>query len=226
MKRLVLIAILTSLIPASLQAQQTEASLKIFGNEDEKIFHGGFTFGGNISEVIGDAYHGYHKVGWHVGPGVVGKLKEKMFGMSLEMLYSQKGSRGVKTIYSGYVGEMFERYYLDLNYVEIPFQALLFLPDKPLIFGLGGSYSRLLKVKESVSTDQPVYIDPAKYPFLKEDWCWLANIKYQFWRGWFVGARYSRSLKPVRTRDKVPPNFGSGNQTNTYFTFSVTYLVP
>lgn len=217
------LGIFTSL---NIYAQRAEPPVKIFRTDDEKIFHGGLTLGGNISEVIGDAYHGYHKVGWHVGPGVAGKFKNKMMGMSVEMLYSQKGSRGVKTIYSSYVGEMFERYFLDLNYVEIPVQALLFLPDKPLMFGLGASYSRLLKVKESVSTDQPVYIDPEKYPFLKDDWCWLASVKYQFWRGWFVGARYSKSLKPIRTWDKVPPYFGSGNQTNTYFTFSVTYLVP
>ena len=53
----------------------------IFSDEDQKTFYGGMSLGANISEVIGDAYHGFHKIGWSVGPEVV--AKHKQFGGSL-----------------------------------------------------------------------------------------------------------------------------------------------
>ncbi len=208
-----------------LQAQQTVPPPRIFQNEDEKTFHGGLTVGANVSEVIGDAYHGYHKAGWFVGPGVAAKLNRKIVGLGVEMLYSQKGSVGVRTIYSNYVGEMFEKYYLKLNYIEVPVQLLIF-PMPRAHFGIGASYSRLLNVKEEVQTDQPVYIDPSLHPFRKEDWCGLVSAKYQFWRGGFIGARYARSLKPIRTWNYVPYYYGSGHQYNMYFTFTLSYLIP
>jgi len=195
----------------------------IFSDEDQKTFHGGIDLGANISEVIGDAYHGFHKIGWYVGPMVAAKYKQ--FGGSIGMYYSQKGSRGVREVYSNYVGQVFEKYYLDLNYVEVPIQVLFF-PDKRMFFGAGVSYSRLLKSREEAQSDIAYYFDPELYPFRRQDWCWLISGKYQFWSGWFLGARFSKSLQPVRTWDHVHPQFGSGHQTNMYFTFSVSYLVP
>ncbi|HTN46688.1 MAG TPA: outer membrane beta-barrel protein [Flavipsychrobacter sp.] len=215
------------MIQSGVFAQREVPPDRIFLPDDEKVFYGGVTVGGNISEVIGDAYHGYHKLGWHIGPGVVTKFNQSILGMSLELLYSQKGSRGVKQLYSNAVGDYFERYYLDLNYVEVPVQ-LLIIPQPRYYVGAGLSYSRLIKSKERMVTMQqlPGIFREEDYPFLKEDWNWLVSAKYQFWRGWFVGARYARSLKPIRRAEQVPYYFGSGHQYNMYFTISVSYLIP
>jgi len=206
------------------KAQTTTPPPRIFGIDDEKVFYGGVSVGMNISEVIGDAYHGFHKVGWRVGPGVVSKFSP-LWGVSLELLYSQKGSRGVKTMYSS-IGEYFENYFLKLNYVEVPVQLLVF-PTPRAYFGLGMSYSRLIKSNERVETMQPLYnFNQKDYPFLKEDWNWMISGKYQFWRGWFIGAGYARSLAPIRKANTVPPHYGSGHQYNVNFNFSLSYLIP
>lgn len=207
-------------------SQQVVPPPRIFSDdENDKTFYGGITFGGNISEVIGDAYHGYHKIGWRVGPGVIAKFPDKMLGFSFELLYSQKGSRGVRQLTSNYSGDYFEKYFLDLNYVEVPLQLLLF-PNARTNFGVGVSYSRLIKSKERIYDLQPTYnFHESDFPFLKDDWCILVSAKYQFWRGWFIGASYTRSLRAVREYYNVPPFYGSGNQYNMYFSLTVSYFL-
>lgn len=224
MKSLLLFIVLL-LFTITTWGQQYKIPKRIF-SDDNKTFYGGITLGCNMSEVIGDAYHGYHKAGLLVGAGVTAKFKQRLLGMSLDILYSQKGSRGVRTVYSNYVGNSYERYYLDLNYVEVPFQ-LLIIPSDRYYFGAGISYSRLVKSNERIVTQQAPYnFHQENYPFLNDDWDWLVSAKYQFWRGWFIGARYSRSFKYIRHYDSVPPYYGSGNQYNMYFTIMLSYLIP
>ena len=195
-----------------------------FFKREDRNFYGGFTIGANFCEVIGDAYHGYHKVGLNAGALVVGRISEE-FGASLELLYSQKGSRGVREINSNYSGAMFEKYYLDLNYVEVPFQ-LHFFSGRRTIVGTGISYSRLLKSSESLSTDQPVYLNPKEHEFNKDDIAVVFSGGLGFFDHWMISLRYQYSLKPVREWDKVPVKLGSGNQTNTYFTVRLIYFIP
>ncbi len=193
-----------------------------FGEEDNRTFYGGLTAGANISEVIGDAYHGYHKVGLNAGALVYAKFSARL-GASIELLLSQKGSRGVRELYSSYVGNMFEKYYLDLNYVEVPLQ-LHFFPQEKIDIGAGASYSRLVNVKEDIATEQPVYINPDNHPFLKDDFAFVVGGSYRFWKNWMVSGRYQRSFTAIRNWDKVPLYLGSGNQYNIYFTFRVVYF--
>jgi len=223
-KLILLLGLLTWLLHGVVQAQSSVPPPRLFGTEDEKIFHGGLSVGGNVSEVIGDAYHGFHKVGWRIGPGVIGKFSNS-FGIDVELLYAQKGSRGVKQMYSS-IGDYFENYFLKLHYVEVPIQLLVF-PTPRTHIGVGFSYARLIKSEERVETMQPLYnFNQDDYPFLKDDWCGLASVHYQFWKGWFIGAAYSRSLRPIRKADTVPPHYGSGHQYNTYFSFTLRYLIP
>lgn len=189
--------------------------------DQEHVFRGGITAGANVSELIGDAWHGYHKPGFHGG-----FIVYAMWGhisSSLEILYSQRGSRGVREVASVYAGSYFEKYYLDLNYVEIPLQAHLYV-HKASHVGVGLSWSGLIDSREEIATDQPVHLQAAQHPFSGSDLAFVGSINWALYKRWFVTVRYQHSLRPVREARYVPYNMGSGNQYNTWFSVRLMYL--
>jgi hypothetical protein len=196
-----------------------------FTNEnDTRTFYGGLLIGANFSTVDGDNYGGYHKVGLNTGGVVYARFLPMLFG-SLEFLYTQKGSRGVKVFESSYVGTAIEKYYLDLNYVEVPVIVHYAFTDQ-LNIGIGGAYAQLLKSKEDVYTDQPIFLDPAKYPFRKDDYSFILDAGFQIGSGLFVKGRFQYSTATIRDFDKVPIGFGAGNlQYNNLFSLRVMYLI-
>jgi hypothetical protein len=78
-------------------------------------FNGGIMIGGDVSQVDGDMYDGYHKWGYLGGAYVALRISpHSSFQMELE--YIQKGSRRVDTTNSGGT-----QYLLRLHYIEVPF---------------------------------------------------------------------------------------------------------
>ena len=53
--------------------------------EDEKTFYGGLIAGTNFSQVDGDNFAGYHKVGFNLGGIVYTKLDEHL-SLSMEVI--------------------------------------------------------------------------------------------------------------------------------------------
>jgi len=189
----------------------------------ERTFYGGVAVGANFSTLNGDIYGGYHKVGLNLG-GIVSVKFLNEFAASVEFLYSQKGCRGVREIYSNYVGSMFEKYYVNLNYVEIPLQILV--KARPFLqVGGGISYSRLMNSKEWLESDQPYNIDNELYVFRKDDWAFIVGGNLQLAKQWFVTFRYQQSIRPIREPYYVPLNLGTGNQYNSYFTTRLCFIL-
>jgi hypothetical protein len=60
----------------------------------QNAFEGGVILGTCISRVDGSTYIGYHKIGLHTGAIVVWHIHSRL-GLSMELLYAQKGARGV-----------------------------------------------------------------------------------------------------------------------------------
>lgn len=196
-----------------------------FFAEKPKGFYGGLIAGANISTVNGDSYGGYHKLGFNAG-GIVYMQFAQQFGASISLIYSQRGSRGVRMAYSVYIDTFIEKYYLDLNYAELPVLFHYFGHPK-LHVGAGVSYARLLSSKEELLTDQPVYIDPKLYVFNKEDLNGVLQASWQLGKNLFIDGRYQFSLKPVRDWDKihVKAGYGSRGQYNNLFSFRLLFLV-
>ncbi len=193
----------------------------IFGKQ---TFMGGVTIGGNASALMGDVYPGYHKAGLNIGAAVFARLSP-IFAASLEISYSQKGCRGVREIYSNYTGQTFEKYYLNLNYMEMPLYVY-FTGGSRLFFGLGVCYSRLIKSREWISSDQPYNIDNNLYSFLKDDWSYGGNVNFSLPKKWIVSFRYQQSFQPIRRAYYVPLNLGTGDQFNTWFTLRLIKAIP
>ena len=76
-------------------------------------FKGGFYAGFNGSQVDGDNYAGYYKLGLNLSAAVEFPLSD-YFGVSMEISYSQKGSqtKSIQGIPRGY--------FLKLDYAEVP----------------------------------------------------------------------------------------------------------
>lgn len=191
-----------------------------------RLFFGGFTVGMNMSQVDGDSFSGYHKVGLNVGPLVYLRFNDH-FGASMELLFSQKGTRernytedaaGV-----GYVNS----YDMKLNYAEVPLM-LRYFSDRRFNVGVGLSYGYLISAKEEAVTYAPVNLDTSIFSFKKHDIEGMVDVNYQFYKGWFIGMRFAYSLASVREGSHIPQAYGGGTfsgQFNNLFTLRLTCLI-
>lgn len=191
---------------------------------EDKNFYGGVVLGANMCTVDGDGYGGYHKVGFNAGGVVYVKFVKNFLG-SIELLYTQKGSRGVNATEYSNLGPGFEKYYLDLNYVEVPLVLHYALTTKWHL-GAGGAYGRLINSKEDAYAAVPIYLKEEDHPFKKEDLSFILHLGFQFGNGIFITGRYQRSIATVRDPLYVPIGFGGGNQYNSIFSFRLMYLIP
>jgi len=209
----VLLIVLLSLSPVRAQTNLSS----------DRTFHTGIILGANFATLKGDLYDGYRKLGWHTGITSFIKIRS-LATVNLELLYTQKGCRGVREINSSYVGPMFEKYFVDLNYIEVPLQV--YFQATPLIsLGGGFAYGRLLSSREDIQTDQPYYIDNALYRFRDDEWSYILGAQFEFRKRYMIALRYQRSLTTVRGYFEAPPGLATGMQYNDHFTLRLAYML-
>ncbi len=190
--------------------------------EDPNTFSGGLILGGNFTQVDGDNFAGYHKVGINAGGIVYARLVDQL-AVSLEILYSQKGSRGHKTQLSNTKVYNILQYDINLNYAEIPVM-LNYFDKRKSHFGAGFSYSQLINSKETVRTE-PAFnttVNLDDYPFKKMDLNFIVGGSLHLWQGLFLNARFQYSLIPIRKN--IYPEFGRAEQYNNMWTLRLMYL--
>lgn len=220
--RIAILQVLTFVLVFCFVATGQEKS-HYFSPDKEQVFYGGFTAGGNFSTVDGDSYGGYRKAGLVGGGTVYVRLLPKLL-TNIELLYTMKGSRGVELKNSYYTGDFFERYWLDLNYVEIPLMLhYTFTPR--LHVGAGAAYAQLIKSKEDIYTDQPVTINPLTTEFNSTDVNYIIGAGWQIGDGWFLIARYQQSTSSIRSPQNIPVWQNSYRQINKLFSLRLMYLI-
>jgi len=210
LKRLVLVALLPMVaMPAMGQ---------------EKVFYGGLVAGANFTQVDGDSYYGYHKIGLCAG-GIVNAHFSKRVGVSIELLYSQKGSRGVSVYQSPAIGTYIEKYNMNLNYVEVPLVLHVFYKRFDMEAGL--SYAQLVRASEWVQADRQVVIDEERNRFDKQDLDYIVGLCYHIYKSWYVDARFQYSIFPVRPPERIPYGYRYGNdgQFNNMFSLRFIYYL-
>lgn len=194
--------------------------------ETPRTFYGGLIAGANFTQLDGDNYAGYHHVGINAGGIVYTKFDEHL-AASIEILYSQKGSRAHRE--QGTVsGATITSYHAYLNYAEVPIQ-LCYFDRRRSHFGGGISISRLVSVKEDgqlVNSSTVVNFDD--YPFRKMDYNFILGGSLHLWQGLFLNVRFQYSLLPVRKGTigvDLPPEFsGRNEQYNNLWTVRMMYL--
>jgi len=179
-------------------------------------FDGGLIFGTNFTQVDGDTYWGYHNVGLNTGATVYIHFTQR-WGLSMDLLYMQKGSRSANTYTDPNLGLEIEQYGIQLNYVEVPvtfhFKQSLPVFENPAIvdFELGASYARLISSSEWAYMSQPFSTNPAINYFNNTDYNVVLGAAMKLYKNLNVNIRYQYSLTTIRPAARVPLGFSYGD---------------
>ncbi len=165
-------------------------SLFILPESKAQRILGAMSLGMNLTQVDGDDYYGFSKIGLNVGPMVTVPFgKNKIWSVSMELLYSQKGSRHRGNYDS-------TSYLLVQDYAEVP--ILIHITDKKLISGgLGMSYGQLINYKETKNS----FYDSIYFyqtPLSNNDISIIADLQIRLWSKLWADVRYQYSLKSNR----------------------------
>ena len=194
--------------------------------EHPRVFYGGAIIGANFAQVDGDYFAGYHRIGLNAG-GIVYAQIAKHLALSMEILYSQKGSKSnipepSLTLTNTYI----TKYGIALNYAEVPIMINYFDKRKSH-FGVGVSYGRLVSSSETLQVDSSNIVRTVdlnnKYPFTANALDVLAGFELHLWKGLFLNVRFQYSIIPIRTN--LPPDYARADQFNNLWVMRLMYLV-
>lgn len=196
-------------------------TLFLSSGAEAQRFLGAVSLGMNLTQVDGDEFFGFNKLGLNVGPMVIVPFgKKKNWSVSMELLYSQKGSyHGGSTDSTGFK--------LNLDYAEVP--VLIHFTDKKLISGgLGFSYGQLINYKE---TKNNFYDSIFVYQtgVSNNDVSVIADLQIRLWSKLWADLRYQYSVKSNRTvLVKDPGTYPrieyTRYQYNNVITFRLTWV--
>jgi hypothetical protein len=170
------------LLPFAFPAQEQIPTVK-----NGPAFHLLFTAGVSPSQVHGDSYSGFHKLGAMGGIGVESVFTEKA-SMSLSFQFIQKGAQKNQNLTKNDL----TAYYLNLNYLEVP--LLVTYTQQKFIFDAGLSTAYLLNYYEA---DQNM-VYTGVFPFQKFDYSVKVGLGYNINPKWFVNFRSSNSFITIR----------------------------
>jgi hypothetical protein len=193
--------------------------------EVPRTFFGGLIAGANFTQVDGDRFAGYHKIGLNAGAIVYANLAPHLAG-SIEILFSQKGARAHKAQESASRAFVITKYNINLNYAEVPLMLNYFDRHKSNI-GAGLSIARLINATEKAEQGQalPPIPDFDQYPFRKMDYNFIVGGNLHCWKGIYLNARFQYSLRSIRDKQyQVPEYSGRSEQFSNMWTVRVMYL--
>lgn len=199
------------------------AAQNYYENDEElRTFYGGLLLGTNFTQVDGDNYAGFRKVGLNAGGIVYAKLGGKI-AASMELLFSQKGSRANKIQPTNSKNYTIREYNIGLNYAEVPI-LINYFDKRKSHFGLGFSYSQLISSNEEVTTDPtfPIADLNKTYPFKRSDINAVLCLNLHLIGGFFLNYHYQYSIMPVR--EKLDPELARDKQYNNLHVLRVMYL--
>ena len=183
----------------------------------------GLVGGTTFTQVDGDGYKGYNKVGI-TGGGVIfmplGQLDlpiEGTVALSMEVLFTQKGSRGRHLIPNTNI----VRQDINLQYAEVPFQLNFYRGPRKSGFGAGFAVGYLASSEETVDDGSGIIIKNA-LPFRKFDFNFVLTGNIHVWKGIFISPRFQYSLVSVRNNNA---KYGGRNeQFNNAVAIRLMYL--
>jgi opacity protein-like surface antigen len=204
MKKFIITILIT--IPAIISAQR---------------FNGGVLAGLSASQVDGDTYAGFDKVGLQGGVFVNTKFSDA-WGAQMELKYNAKGARKKTNDADP------ETYSLTLHYLDIPLIANYTIREKFIIdAGLVPGYLFAKKGEEN-GID---FTDEEISAFKKFDLSWLIGFNYKISDNFIVNLRYSYSIFSIRDYENVDSNYSviaqlfgyTSGDYNNYLTMGIYY---
>ena len=94
-------------------------------------------------------------------------------------------------------------------------------------FGLGVSYSRLVTSTETLQVDSLGSVQNIdlnnKYPFVKNNFDFLAGVQLHLVKGLFLNIRFQYSIVPIRSN--LPPDYARAFEYNNLWVVRLMYLL-
>jgi hypothetical protein len=178
----------------------------------QKRFVPGLRLGVTASQVDGDTYQGYHKVGPIAGVSLTAKFNEKWSGQ-FEVCYIQKGSKNNGNPEEG----DYSFFLMRLNYIEVP---LLFqYHQKKFTFDLGPGFGYLISAKEYNFYGEI----PGNNAFNSYEINGNVGLNYEIVHNLGVSWRFSYSLLPIRNFNTGASYWFNQGQVNNQLSFTLTY---
>lgn len=186
--------------------------LSICETDAQTRFKAGVKLGLSTSQVEGDTYGGFNKVGVAGGGTMNAKLNDK-WSAQFEILFVQKGSKHAGDPNQG----DFSFYVMQLNYVEVP--VLLEYKQKKFTFEAGPGFGYLINAREEdyySTINNPI-------PFNTTEVSASIGITYQVYKRLGINWRYTNSLLPIRKYASGASFWYNPGQRNNVITFTATY---
>lgn len=187
-----------------------------------QVFKGEVLGGFNLSQVDGDETAGFKKIGLNGGVGVIAPVY-KNWSLSLETIYSQKGSKQKPQSYDSLDGS----YNLYLDYVEVPF--MIQYTDKDIVSaGAGISWGRLVNVEEFKNGYRVDSVTLESGVFDRDDWMAFGDVRVRVYKNLIANLRYSYSIDKIATRTVIDSQTGKPNERffkNNLWTFRLVYMI-
>ena len=187
---------------------------------------GGLVGGINFSQVDGDGYKGYAKLGY-TGGGVLflpfGEMDMPIpnatIALSMEVLFTQKGSRGLDPIANSSVLSQ----NINLQYGEVPLQLNLYRGPRKSGFGAGFAIGYLASSEETITTSNSMNpVIKNGLPFRKFDLNFVLTGNLHLWNGFFLSPRFQYSMISVRNNNAQYG--GRDQQFNNVVAIRLMYL--
>jgi hypothetical protein len=190
-------------------------------NPELNIFTGGLIGGMNISQIDGDSYKGYDKVGINAG-GIVflpfgtdmGLPLPGTLALSMEILLSQRGSNGgINPSYGVYKQE------INMLYGDVPLMLNWYRGPRKSIVGAGFSIGFLGFREELMDRGMGMQLIKSN-DFNFADFSFVLSPNIHVWNGFYLNPRFQYSLISVRRNNSI----GNKNQFNNTLSLRLMYL--
>lgn len=156
-------------------------------NANSQNFEGGALVGLTASQIDGDNYKGYNKVGLQ-GGAWVRRMFTYTFGGQMEIRYVQKGALKRNTVDD----PIYRR--TALHYVDVPLMAQ-FIYNENVVLELGISPEVLISAKQEDENGELPIPDPKFNRFTMSA---IAGVGYRFLDVVAVHFRFNYSILPIR----------------------------
>lgn len=196
-------------------------SQRFYSDPEYNLFTGGLLGGVNFTQIDGDSYKGYDNMGF-TGGGIVflpfgtdlGLPIPGTLALSMEVLFSQRGSKGGQNPGYGVLSQN-----INLYYGDIPIMINWFRGTRKSIYGAGFSLGFLGYREELIDKGHgPALIKNNKFNFV--DFSFVLSPTIHIWNGFHINPRFQYSLIPIRKNDGM----GVKDQFNNTVSLRLMYL--
>jgi outer membrane protein W len=186
--------------------------LGVWISAEAQKFEGGIVAGFNASQVDGDTYAGYNKIGIALGVFTRTKFTENLSG-ELQIRWMQKGASKKVT------ENDLSQYSSKLNYIEIPV-LLQFHQSPKLSWHVGPGFNYLFHYSVE---DENGPLNSHAISFRNFELAGMAGFEYQIIEKLGISVTFSYSLIPIADHPNDPVHFRQPGLYNNLVTLLLSY---